>query len=149
MPTYRDVRRRLVNRVSRGVGLLHRLGVSTGRAQVLTTTGRRSGERRAASVGVVPMDGRRYVFQAYPRSAWVANVRADPTATLSDGRGPAEAVRLVEMPVAEGRELLRRQLTAEPAIGRQLVASGLVDDPTPDGVAAAAERIAVFRVDPR
>ena len=109
----KDRRRGLVNRFSKIFLVLHRVGLRTGRAQVLTTTGRKSGEPRRQPVGVVPMDGERYIFQAYPRAAWVANARSDPAATLSHGRR-TETVRLEEVPVERRRELLRRQLTAEP-----------------------------------
>lgn len=142
----RQWRRRWVNRLSRIVGVLHRLGIRTGRAYVLTTVGRRSGEPRSAPVGVVGLGGRRYIFQAYPRSSWVANVRADPTATLASGRRSAH-VRLLEVPVAERRDLLLAQLRKEPGTGKLLVKSGLVTDPAPEAVAAAAPTIAVFRVE--
>ena len=45
------------------------------------------------------------------------------------------------------RPLLLEQVRKEPEIGNLLVKSGLVTDPAPERVAAAAERIAVFRVE--
>ncbi|MDT8911988.1 nitroreductase/quinone reductase family protein [Amycolatopsis sp. PS_44_ISF1] len=142
----RDRRRRWVTAVSQVLPVLAKLGITTGRAQVLTTTGRRSGQPRTAMVGVVPIGGQRYIFQAYPRSAWVANVRADPHATLTRGRR-SSAVLLIEVPVGPRRGLLLRQLRNDPGTGRLLVASGLVTGPAPETVAAAADRIAVFRVE--
>ena len=97
-------------------------------------------------MGVVPVDGQRYIFQAYPRAAWVANARVTPTATLTSGRR-SSPIALVEVPVEERRLLLLRQLRAVPGTGTLLVSGGLVADPAPETVAAAAERIAVFRID--
>ena len=141
-----DRRRRWVNRFSRVFGVLHTIGIRTGRAHVLTTLGRRTGQPRSAPVGVVLIRGRRYIFQAYPRAAWVANARAAPTATLANGRHRT-TVRLEEVSVEERRPLLLEQVRKEPEIGNLLVKSGLVTDPAPERVAAAAERIAVFRVE--
>ncbi|RLV49491.1 DUF385 domain-containing protein [Nocardioides mangrovicus] len=142
-----DVRRRWVNRLSRIFHVLQRVGVRTGRAQILTTTGRKSGQAQSQPVGVVPIDGKEYIFQAYPRAAWVANARQTPAASLASGRRVREVV-LVEQPVETRRQLLLHQLRTEPDTAKLLVKSGLVDDSTPEGVAAAAERIAVFEVQP-
>lgn len=146
MTDNRDRRRRWVNRGSKVFHLLQRLGVRTGRAQILTTTGRKSGRPRSQPIGVVAIDGAHFIFQAYPNAAWVANARANPSATLASGKR-VRAVELREMPLEQSRELLRCQLHGEPEIGKQLIKSGLITDQSPDGVAAAAEHIAVFRVD--
>ncbi|WP_228822970.1 hypothetical protein [Nocardia blacklockiae] len=45
--------------------------------------------------------------------------------------------------------LLRELVETSPAsVGKRFVTTGLATAPTPEGVAAAADRIAVFRVDP-
>lgn len=133
MANGRDRRRRWVNRFSRIFHLLQRIGVRTGRAQILTTTVRKTGQPRSQPVGVVPIDGHDYIFQAYPRAAWVANARANPTATLASGRRTRQ-VTLVEQPVERRRELLLKQLTLDSDVGNQLVKSGLVTDPCPESV---------------
>jgi hypothetical protein len=54
-------RRRWVNRISRIIPALHKLGIRTGRAQRLTTTGRSSGRPRTQPIGVVSLFGDRYI----------------------------------------------------------------------------------------
>ncbi|WP_186818212.1 nitroreductase family deazaflavin-dependent oxidoreductase [Nocardia ninae] len=115
---------------------------------ILTVVGRRTGELREVPVSVLRLAGGRYVFQAYPKSAWVANVRAAPTVTLARGRR-SSVVRMVELPVEERRSLLRDHVANSPAkLDEWFVKTGLVEEATPDGLAAAAERIAIFRVEP-
>ena len=115
-------RRQWVNRISRIIPALHKLGIRTGRAQSLTTTGRRSGRPRTQPIGVVSLFGNRYIFQAYPRAAWVANARANPRAILADGRRRSRII-LVEVDVEQRRHLLLAQLTNEPDIGNLLSAA--------------------------
>jgi hypothetical protein len=53
------------------------------------------------------------------------------------------------VPVEERRPLLRKLVENSPAsVAKRLVTTGLADAPTPDAAAAAAHRIAVFRVEP-
>lgn len=147
MPPSSERYRRRVNRFNRLVLALQRAGVGLGRVQILTTIGQRTGQPRSIPVGVVLIDGQRYLIQAYPNAAWVANARKTPTATLAHGRRSTN-IRLVEMPVEERRLLLARHLQGSPPrVGKLLVTTGLVDDPSPDAIAAAADRIAVFRVE--
>ncbi|MEV0464666.1 nitroreductase/quinone reductase family protein [Nocardia tengchongensis] len=139
--------RRGVNNFNKMIIGLQKLGVAFGSTHLLTVPGRRSGQPRIAPVAVVTIDGSRYLFQAYPRSAWVANVRAAGTATLSRGRR-ARTVRLEEVPAEARRPLLRVHVGNSSArVGKLFVDSGLVEKPDPDSVAAAAERIAVFRIE--
>jgi deazaflavin-dependent oxidoreductase (nitroreductase family) len=140
--------RRMVNTVNKVITALQRAGIVFGPMRLLTVAGRRSGVPRTFPIAVVPLDGGQYVVQAYPKAAWVANVRAADTVTLARGRR-SSTVRLVEVPVEERRALLRELVRTQPTSAAQrLVTTGLADSPTPDGVAAAAERIAVFRVMP-
>ncbi|MFF3228138.1 nitroreductase family deazaflavin-dependent oxidoreductase [Nocardia suismassiliense] len=115
---------------------------------ILTVVGRRTGELREVPVSVLRLAGGRYVFQAYPKSAWVANVRASPTVTLARGRR-SSTVRMMELPVEERRSLLRDHVANSPAkLDEWFVKTGLVEEATPEALAAAAERIAIFRVEP-
>lgn len=140
--------RRMVNAGNKIVVGLQRLGVAFGPMQLLTVPGRRTGVPRTFPVAVIPIDGGRYIFQAYPKAAWVANARAAGEGTLTRGRRTS-AARLTEVPVADRRPLLRKLVENNPAsVAKRLVTTGLADAPTPEAVAAAAERIAVFRVEP-
>ena len=143
--------RRMVNAGNRIVVGLQRLGVAFGPMQLLTVTGRRSGQPRTFPIAVLPLAGGQYIVQAFPNAAWVANaraaVRAADTVTLTRGRR-SSAVRLVEVPVEERRPLLREVVETQPASAAQrYVTNGLAAAPTPDAVAAAADRIAVFRIE--
>jgi deazaflavin-dependent oxidoreductase (nitroreductase family) len=138
----------LVRRTSRIVTPLLRLGVPVGPMYLLTVTGRRSGVPRTTPVATFEFEGKRYVLQAIPGANWVANVRAAGWALLGRGRRRPR-VSLVEVPVEERRALLRHAGSMAPnALRRQFVETGLVESP-PDAesFAAAAPRIAVFRVD--
>ncbi|WP_240772239.1 nitroreductase family deazaflavin-dependent oxidoreductase [Nocardia sp. CS682] len=140
--------RRNVNRLNKLVTLLQKRGVAFSDMHILTVVGRRTGELREVPVSVLRLAGARYIFQAYPKSAWVANVRASPTVTLARGRR-SSAVRMVELPVEERRSLLRDHVANSPAkLDEWFVKTGLVEEATPDGLAAVAERIAIFRVEP-
>lgn len=140
--------RRKVNRFNRWLLRLQQWGIPLGKVRILRTTGRRTGLPRRTPVGLISRGDATFVTQAYPRAAWVANARNDSHAVLHHGRR-AESIRLVELPIDERRELLRQHLSDSPArSGRLLVKTGLVDDPSPDTVATAADRIAVFRVEP-
>jgi hypothetical protein len=66
---------------------------------------------------------------------------------LTRGRR-SSSVRVTEVPVDERRPLLREVVETQPASAAQrYVTNGLADAPTPDAVAAAADRIAVFRIE--
>lgn len=139
--------RKMVNRINKVIAGLQRIGIVFGPMQVLTVAGRRSGQPRTFPIAVLPLTGGKYIFQAYPKAAWVANVRAADTVTLARGRR-SSTVRLVELPVEERRPLLRELVASSPAsVGKRFVTTGLADAATPDSVAASADRIAVFRVE--
>lgn len=139
--------RRTVNRINKVITGLQRVGIAFGPMQLLTVAGRRSGQPRTFPIAVLQLTGGRYLVQAFRNAAWVANARAAQTATLTRGRR-SSTVRLVEVPVEERRALLREVVRTQPAsAARRYVTNGLADAPTPDAVAAAADRIAVFRVE--
>ncbi|WP_345603167.1 nitroreductase family deazaflavin-dependent oxidoreductase [Pseudonocardia adelaidensis] len=138
----------MVNRINKIITGLQRIGIAFGPMELLTVPGRRTGRPRTFPIAVIPLTGGRYIMQAFPNAAWVANVRAADTVTLTRGRR-SRTVRLVEVPVEERRPLLREVVASQPASAAQrLVTNGLAAAPTPDAVAAAADRIAVFRVQP-
>ncbi|OAP28794.1 hypothetical protein A4R44_00586 [Amycolatopsis sp. M39] len=141
--------RRKVNTINRVITALQRAGLAFGPMQLLTVPGRRSGEPRTFPLAVLKVQGGEYLIQAFPKAAWVANVRAAKEGTLSRGRRQRR-VRFVELPVAERGPVLREVVAGgPPSVGRRYVTTGLAESPTPDGVAAAAAagRIAVFRVE--
>jgi deazaflavin-dependent oxidoreductase (nitroreductase family) len=139
---------RVVNTLNKVIVGLQKVGIVFGPMQLITAPGRKSGQPRTAPVAVITIEGLRYVFQAYPKAAWVANVRAADTVTLARGR-TSGTVRLTELPVEQRRPLLRELVATSPAsVGKRFATNGLAESASPDSVAAAAERIAVFRVDP-
>jgi deazaflavin-dependent oxidoreductase (nitroreductase family) len=93
--------------------LTHRLilaGMPTGAPNVLLTVrGRRSGEPRTVPVGVLEIDGQRYVQAAYSREGWPANLRAAGEAVISEG-DRRQHVRAVELAPEEAAAILRRTL---------------------------------------
>ncbi|MFI7004692.1 nitroreductase/quinone reductase family protein [Nocardia sp. NPDC050175] len=138
--------RRRINRFNRLIVALQKVGIAMGPMYLLTATGRHSGRPRTVPVAVWPIAGERYILQAYRKAAWVANVRAAQSVTLTRGRRSA-IVRLIELPVEERRPLLRDHVTnGPPRLARLLVTTGLVDDPSPETIATAAHRIAMFRI---
>ncbi len=137
----------MVNTINKLVVGLQRRGIAFGSMQLLTVTGRRTGQPRIFPIAINELDGGRYIFQAFPRAAWVANARAAEEVTLTRGRKTSTA-RLVEVPVEERRPLLRQLVAESPSsVGKRFVTTGLAEAPSPDAVAEAAERIAVFRVE--
>jgi deazaflavin-dependent oxidoreductase (nitroreductase family) len=143
-----DSYRRMTNTFNKLIVGLQRSGIAFGPMQLLTVKGRRSGQLRTFPIAVNKLADGRYIFQAFPKAAWVANARAADTVALTRGRR-SSTVRLVEVPVEERRPLLRELVATSPSsVGNRFVTTGLADASTPDGVAAAAHRIAVFRVEP-
>ncbi|HEX5915804.1 MAG TPA: nitroreductase/quinone reductase family protein [Rubrobacter sp.] len=67
-----------------------------GRTEVLTTTGRKSGQRREVPVSPVEIDGAEYLVAPYGEVAWVRNARVDPNASLQHG-SKIRQVGLVEV----------------------------------------------------
>jgi deazaflavin-dependent oxidoreductase (nitroreductase family) len=86
-------------------------GLPTGAPNVLLTVrGRRSGIERTIPVGMVELDGRRFIQASYGESGWVQNLRAaSGRATLVD-RGRQMPVQAVELAPQEGGAILRRLL---------------------------------------
>lgn len=59
--------------------------VGLGKTQVMTTKGRKSGEKREVPVSPLVMDGLEYLVSPYGEVSWVRNVRTDPRVTLRHG----------------------------------------------------------------
>ena len=74
--------RRAVNVV---MTTLLRLGVGGKSTYLLTTTGRKTGEKRTTPVILVETDADRWLVSPYGNVAWVHNVRADPEVTIRRG----------------------------------------------------------------
>ena len=93
-PAQRDIRGRVAGGFLRLINpLVRRMvsrGIPTGAPNVLLTVrGRRSGRLRTVPVGMVVLDGRRFVQSSYGETGWVANLRAAGEAimpSVSSGR---------------------------------------------------------------
>ncbi|MEU4672926.1 nitroreductase family deazaflavin-dependent oxidoreductase [Amycolatopsis sp. NPDC023774] len=143
-----DSHRRMINTINKIIVGLQRGGIAFGPMQLLTVKGRRTGQPRTFPIAVNELSGGRYIFQAFPKAAWVANARAADTVTLTRGRKTSTA-RLVEVPVEDRRPLLRQLVATSPvSVGKRFVTTGLAGAASPDAVAESADRIAVFRVEP-
>lgn len=109
-----DIRERLADPIFRLVNpVVRRMlarGMPTGGPNVLLTVpGSSTGEPRTTPVGMLEVDGHRYVQAAFGEVAWVQNLRAAHHATLTvDGR--RTAVSAVELPPDEGGAVLRSAL---------------------------------------
>src|SRR5690242_9459900 len=98
---------RLVNPLARR---LIAAGLPTGAPNILLTVrGRRSGLPRTVPVGLLELDGRRFVQASYGAAGWAANLRAAGEATVTE-HGRRVAVQAIELPPAEAGALLRRAL---------------------------------------
>ncbi len=75
--------RRAVNTV---VTAMLRRGIGGRSTYLLTTTGRKTGEKRTTPVILVETDTGRWLVSPYGTVAWVHNVRAHPEVTLRRGR---------------------------------------------------------------
>lgn len=161
-----DLRQRVLGRFLRLVNPFARrmipAGIPTGAPNVLLTVqGRRSGRPRTVPVGMVEVDGRRFVQASYGEGGWVANVRQDSTATLTDG-ALVQPVRAVELPPEEAATVLRTALAPfhrspllrallgprfRPPIGVLWRLRVRVDE-TPDEYLAEARRHPLFELQP-
>jgi deazaflavin-dependent oxidoreductase (nitroreductase family) len=85
-------------------------GMPTGAPNVLLTVrGRRSGKPRTVPVGMVQLDGRKFIQSSYGEGGWVLNIRAAGEATLTEhDRG--RPVQAVGLPPEEAATILRRTL---------------------------------------
>ncbi|WFE40633.1 nitroreductase/quinone reductase family protein [Micromonospora sp. WMMD998] len=112
---YRGGRPNRLARVMNGLAARqHAAGLGPRHWVTLEVRGRRTGRTVALPLVVADLDGERYLVSMLgDRVNWVANVRA------ADGRavlrhGGREAVRLVEVDVADRPPILRRHLALAP-----------------------------------
>lgn len=94
--------------------LLFGAGIWPERAAALEVVGRRSGRVASLPVVIADLGGERYlVAMLGERTNWVQNVRADGGRAVLR-HGVREAVRLVEVPVAERPAIIKRYLAVAP-----------------------------------
>lgn len=137
-------------------------GLPTGAPNILLTVrGRRSGRPRTTPLGMLELDGRRFVQASYGEGGWVRNLRAAGEAIITD-RGRHEPVQAVELPPNEAGAILRRAL--EPYTRSRVLRAVLgpfrppigvlwryrirIDD-TPEEYVAEARRHPLFELRPR
>jgi len=130
-----------IRRVNRVFGWLARRGV--GRAEMLTTTGRRSGERRSTPVSPIEVGGVEYLVSPYGVTGWVGNVRAQPDAELRRG-AKARPVHLTEVSGPEVADVVAAYHSRE---GYSRKYMDVPDNAAPEDFAAAWRLFPVFRVD--
>lgn len=133
---------RLMNHLSAGQ---YAAGLAPRHWVTLEVPGRRTGRVIPVPLVVADHDGERYlVAMLGGRANWVANVRAaGGRAVLRHGR--REAVRLVEVPVADRPPILRRHLALAPGARPHVP----VDRHAPLAeFARIADRFPVFRIAP-
>jgi deazaflavin-dependent oxidoreductase (nitroreductase family) len=109
-----DLRQRIGGRLLRLVNpLTSRMisaGMPTGAPNILLTVrGRKSGEPRTIPVGIVEVEGRRFIQSTYGETGWVRNLRAAGAATITDGER-SEPVLAIELPPDQGGAILRHAL---------------------------------------
>jgi deazaflavin-dependent oxidoreductase (nitroreductase family) len=73
---------------------------------LLTVDGRRSGRPRSTPVGLLVLDGHRYLFSAFGEVNWVRNLRAAGVATIGVGR-QREALPATELSAEEAGRVIR------------------------------------------
>jgi len=132
--------------MNRVVRALSRIGLSLGPVQVLTVPGRRTGAPRTTPVSPLTVDGHRYVIAGLPESDWARNVRAAGQGELARGRHRSTVTLSEVTDLAERREVMRafpREVSGGVSF---FVRLGLVTKADPDEFAAAADRVAVFRI---
>ncbi|HEY3468442.1 MAG TPA: nitroreductase/quinone reductase family protein [Amycolatopsis sp.] len=131
---------------NRVVRFLTRLGLRLGTIHVLTVPGRRSGAPRPTPVSPLTVGGQRYVIAGLPDGDWARNVRAAGRGELAHGRRK-QAVTLEEVREQQTRVDVMRAFPREVPHGVPMfVKLGLVSRADPDEFAAAADRVAVFRI---
>jgi deazaflavin-dependent oxidoreductase (nitroreductase family) len=110
-----DIRNRAMGQVLRLFNPLARrmisAGLPTGATNVLLSMrGRRSGKIRTVPLGLLELDGRWFVQSAYGETGWVANLRADGEAILTQPGGRQIAVRAIELSAEEAGAILYHAL---------------------------------------
>jgi deazaflavin-dependent oxidoreductase (nitroreductase family) len=113
-----------------------------GRTEVLTCTGRKTGQRRQVPVSPIEIDGSQYVVAPYGTVSWVCNVRADPKVTLRHGSEERE-VLLEEVSGEQAAEAVAAYYARE-SFPRQYM--DLPENPSVADFAARSGQFPVFRI---
>ncbi|TCB97302.1 nitroreductase family deazaflavin-dependent oxidoreductase [Micromonospora zingiberis] len=132
---------------NRVVGQLSRRGISLFGARELAVRGRRSGQWRTTPVGLVELQGRRYILSATGNSQWVRNLRAAGTGELRLG-SRAEPFRARELPEQERLPVLRAYLTNRWKSEVERLFDGVGSDASDDELRAIVPKHPVFEILP-
>ncbi len=124
-------------------------GVPMGPNGLLTVRGRTSGQPRTTPVGVLDVDGRRWLIGAYGDVQWTRNLRAAHEAVLEFDKR-RERITAVELSAEEATRLFRDILA--PFLGRQplplrIFLKRLLHEPVADPE-GAARKYPVFEIHP-
>ncbi len=130
-------------RIGRVMSWMARRGI--GKIQVLSTTGRRSGEPRSVPVSPIEVQGVEYLVCPYGERAWVQNARANPDATLRHG-SKVRQVRLEELPGVTAAPVVAAYHARE-RYARQYM--NVPENPTIDDFVEAAPLFPVFEITER
>lgn len=126
---------------------VHRMGVPTGPAMILTVPGRKTGKPRSTPMSPFEVDGGLYVVSGFPGADWVRNARTAGFGTLSRGRRKRR-VRIVDVGPDEARPVLRAYPGRVPAGVGFVKRSGMVTNGTPEEFEALAGTLPVLRFEP-
>jgi hypothetical protein len=126
---------------------LQRMGIAFFSFHLISVPGRRTGQLRTTPVSPYSVDGQRYIL-SFGQTEWVKNARESGWGILSRGRRQTK-VALVEVRPPESPVIVREFPLKIPAGVQFFVRLGLVEKPAgPEQFAAAAEGLALFRIDP-
>lgn len=136
-----------VGPASRLIIWLQARGISFLSFYVLAIPGRKSGRMLKTVVSPFTVDGRRYVL-SFGQLQWVRNARVAQWGIVGRGRHE-ERVTLTEIESPDRGRIAREFPRQVPAGVQFFVRLGLVEAPAgPDQFEAAAEELALFRLDP-
>ena len=110
-PTFRNTPVRKLGNVL--IAPLARLGLAGKRMHILTTVGRKTGQRYSTPVQLVFLGGQRWLVAPYGERAWVKNARAAGTVELTRARR-TETVRIEEVDAQTAAPVLREYLRKTP-----------------------------------
>ncbi|MGH2480823.1 MAG: nitroreductase family deazaflavin-dependent oxidoreductase, partial [Ktedonobacteraceae bacterium] len=91
--------------------------IALGMIALLTVRGRKSGQPRTTPVGIVELNGKRYLIATFGVVNWVRNLRATGEATLTYERR-SEAITAVELPPETAAPILKECLVSRSSIAR-------------------------------
>jgi hypothetical protein len=125
---------------------LQRMGIAFFSFHLISVPGRRTGRMRTTPVSPFTVEGQRYIL-SFGQTEWVRNARVAGWGILSRGRRQTK-VTLLEIEPANSRAIVGEFPKLIPAGVRFFISVGLVEAPgSPDQFEAAADRLALFRVE--